>query len=61
MLSGELVKNLNSSDEEVLQKAMEKADSHITALDEPCRTKVNKTAINTNPPLAPLQASCVMT
>ncbi|XP_044211023.1 tetratricopeptide repeat protein 12 isoform X2 [Thunnus albacares] len=47
----ELVKDLNSPDVEVQQKAVEKADCYIAALDEPCRTKVNKTAINTNPPL----------
>ncbi|XP_062242580.1 tetratricopeptide repeat protein 12 isoform X1 [Platichthys flesus] len=50
---GELVKELKSSDAEVQQKAMEEADCYIAALDEPCRTKVNKTKINTNPPLQP--------
>ncbi|XP_068575528.1 tetratricopeptide repeat protein 12 [Cebidichthys violaceus] len=47
----ELVKDLKSSDVEVQQKAIETADCYIAALDEPCRAKVNKTAINTNPPL----------
>ncbi|XP_067362822.1 tetratricopeptide repeat protein 12 isoform X2 [Channa argus] len=49
----ELVKDLNSSDVKVQQKAMEEADCYISALGEPCRTKVNKTTINTNPPLQP--------
>ncbi|XP_062275468.1 tetratricopeptide repeat protein 12 [Scomber scombrus] len=47
----ELVSDMNSADVEVQQKAVEKADCYLAALDEPCRTKVNKTAINTNPPL----------
>lgn len=47
------MKDLNSSDITVQQKAMEKADCHIAALDDPCRTKVNKTTINTNQPLQP--------
>ncbi|KAF7667134.1 hypothetical protein LDENG_00077950 [Lucifuga dentata] len=45
----ELVKELNSADEKVQQKAMESADCYIAALDKPCRTKINKTTINTNP------------
>ncbi|XP_044059236.1 tetratricopeptide repeat protein 12 [Siniperca chuatsi] len=49
----ELVKDLKSSDVEIQQKAMETADCYIAALDEPCRTKVNKTTINTSPPLQP--------
>ncbi|XP_076591646.1 tetratricopeptide repeat protein 12 isoform X2 [Chaetodon auriga] len=49
----ELVMDLQSADVEVQEKAMEKADCYIAALDEPCRTKVNKTTINTNPPLQP--------
>nr|XP_057935961.1 tetratricopeptide repeat protein 12 [Doryrhamphus excisus] len=50
-----LVKDLNSSDVEVQQRAIEKADCHIAALNGSCRTKVNKTTINTNaPPKAPL-------
>ncbi|TDH14925.1 hypothetical protein EPR50_G00025890 [Perca flavescens] len=49
----EIVKDLKSIDAEVQQKAMETADCYIAALDEPCRTKVNKTTINTNPPLQP--------
>ncbi|XP_077579002.1 tetratricopeptide repeat protein 12 isoform X1 [Stigmatopora nigra] len=44
-----LVKELNSSDVEVQQKALKKADSKIAALNEPCRTKINKTTINTKP------------
>ncbi|KAK9520849.1 hypothetical protein VZT92_020709 [Zoarces viviparus] len=47
----ELVKDLNSSDVEVQKNAIETADCYIAALDEPCRTIVNKTTINTNPPL----------
>ncbi|KAM6932165.1 LOW QUALITY PROTEIN: tetratricopeptide repeat protein 12 [Lycodopsis pacificus] len=54
----ELVKDLNSSDVEVQQKAIETADCYIAALDEPCRTIVNKTTINTKPPL---QTSLVKT
>ncbi|XP_070685928.1 tetratricopeptide repeat protein 12 [Pempheris klunzingeri] len=49
----ELVKDLTFSDSEVQQKAMEKADCYIAAMDLPCRTKVNKTTINTNPPQQP--------
>lgn len=49
---------LNCADGEVQRKAMEKADHYIATLDEPCRTKVNKTRINTNPPT---QASVVKT
>ncbi|XP_054457561.1 tetratricopeptide repeat protein 12 isoform X2 [Anoplopoma fimbria] len=49
----ELVKDLKSSDVEIQQKAIKTADSQIAALDEPCRTKVNKTTINTNPPVQP--------
>ncbi|XP_049431536.1 tetratricopeptide repeat protein 12 isoform X2 [Epinephelus fuscoguttatus] len=49
----ELVKDLKSSEVKVQQEAMEKADRYIAALDEPCRTKVSKTTINTNPPLQP--------
>lgn len=46
----DLVKDLNSSDVEVVQKTIQKADSYIASLEEePCRTKVNKTKINTNP------------
>ena len=51
LFSGQLVSDMNSGDVEVQQKAVEKADCYLAALDEPCRTKVNKTAINTNPPL----------
>ncbi|KAM9359056.1 tetratricopeptide repeat protein 12 [Symphorus nematophorus] len=49
----ELVKDLNSFDVKVQQKALEKADCYIAAMDEPCRTKVSKTTISTNPPLQP--------
>ncbi|XP_041665479.1 tetratricopeptide repeat protein 12 [Cheilinus undulatus] len=49
----ELVKDLNSSNVELQQEAMEKADCLITAMEEPFKTKVNKTKINTNPPLQP--------
>lgn len=41
--------DLKSSDVEVNKKALEQADCFMAALDEPCRTKVNKTTINTNP------------
>ncbi|XP_077467723.1 tetratricopeptide repeat protein 12 [Stigmatopora argus] len=44
-----LVKELNSSDVKVQQKALQKADSKIAALNGPCRTKINKTTINTKP------------
>lgn len=54
--SGELVEDLKSCDVEVQQKAMERADRYVAALDEPCITKVNKTRINTEPSL---QASSV--
>ncbi|XP_008307859.1 tetratricopeptide repeat protein 12 [Cynoglossus semilaevis] len=43
----ELLMNLNSSDAEIRQKAMMQAESHTAASEEPCRTKVNSTAINT--------------
>lgn len=43
------MKDLKSSDVEVNKRALEKADSFMAALEEPCRTKVNKTTINTNP------------
>ncbi|XP_030008216.1 tetratricopeptide repeat protein 12 isoform X2 [Sphaeramia orbicularis] len=46
----ELVDNLNSTDTEVQTKALEKADCYIAAMNEPCRKKVSKTTINTNPP-----------
>ncbi|XP_041849923.1 tetratricopeptide repeat protein 12 [Melanotaenia boesemani] len=49
----QLVVDLQSSDAEVQQKAMAKADCYIAAMDQPCRTKVNKTTINTNLPLQP--------
>ncbi|XP_030600535.1 tetratricopeptide repeat protein 12 isoform X2 [Archocentrus centrarchus] len=51
----QLVGDLRSSDAEVQQNAMEKADRYIASLAEPCRTKIDKTTINTNPP--PLQPS----
>ncbi|XP_077398204.1 tetratricopeptide repeat protein 12 [Festucalex cinctus] len=44
-----LVKDLNSSNVEVQQKAIQKADCRIAAFNGSCRTKVNKTTINTNP------------
>lgn len=53
LFSGEIVKDLKSCDAGVQQKAMEKADCYIESLDKPCRTEVNKTRINTNPPLRP--------
>lgn len=48
-VSAELVMDLKSSDDGVSKKAMEKADSFIAALEEPCRTKANSTKINTTP------------
>ncbi|XP_061682610.1 tetratricopeptide repeat protein 12-like isoform X5 [Syngnathoides biaculeatus] len=52
-----LVKDLNSADLGVQQKAIKKADSKIAALNGSCRIKVNKTTINTNlPPKAPVNA-----
>ncbi|XP_076002007.1 tetratricopeptide repeat protein 12 [Genypterus blacodes] len=48
-----LVKDLNSTDEEVNQRAIERADRYMATLEEPCRTKINKTRINTNPPKPP--------
>ncbi|XP_049582906.1 tetratricopeptide repeat protein 12 isoform X2 [Syngnathus scovelli] len=52
-----LVKDLNSPDIEVQQKAIKKADCQIASLNGSCRTKVNKTTINTNPtPKAPVDA-----
>ncbi|KAM4627810.1 tetratricopeptide repeat protein 12 isoform 2-T2 [Polymixia lowei] len=55
----ELVKELNTSDAEAQRKAVEKADHYISVLevDEPCRTKINKTMINTNLPSLPAPAS----
>ncbi|KAL3991953.1 endoplasmic reticulum chaperone BiP [Sarotherodon galilaeus] len=49
----QLVEDLRSSDAEAQQKAMEKADCYIASQAEPCRTKINKTTINTNPPPLP--------
>ncbi|XP_005915889.1 tetratricopeptide repeat protein 12 [Haplochromis burtoni] len=50
----QLVEDLRSCDAEAQQKAMEKADCYITSLAEPCRTKINKMTVNTNPlPLPP--------
>ncbi|XP_042343373.1 tetratricopeptide repeat protein 12 [Plectropomus leopardus] len=49
----ELVKDLQSSDVKLQQKAIEKADCYIAALDQPCRTKVSTTTINTKPPPQP--------
>lgn len=46
---GELVSDLKSSDDQVSKEAMEKADCFIAELEEPCRTKMNKTRINTTP------------
>ncbi|XP_021174928.2 tetratricopeptide repeat protein 12 [Fundulus heteroclitus] len=54
---GQLLEDFQSSDVGVQQKAVSKADSLIAALDEPCRTKVNKTTVNTNPPLQPSLSS----
>lgn len=47
----ELVQNLNSTDSKIQQEAMKEVDSYITSLEEPCREKVNKTTINTEPPM----------
>lgn len=51
--AGQLLEDFQSSDVEVQEKAVAKADCYITALDKPCMTKVNKTTINTNPPVHP--------
>lgn len=48
--SGELIKDLNSSDDGIRLNALKEANRHIAASDEHCSTKVNKTRINTNPP-----------
>ncbi|CAB1347520.1 unnamed protein product, partial [Coregonus sp. 'balchen'] len=48
----DLVKELNSSDVTSQQRAVEKADCYIAALkekEEPCKTLLNRTVINTNP------------
>ncbi|XP_046892491.1 tetratricopeptide repeat protein 12 [Hypomesus transpacificus] len=46
----DLVKGLSSSDVDVQQRSAEKADHYIAALEdkEPCKTRINKTRINTN-------------
>uniref|UniRef100_A0AAQ4RS09 Tetratricopeptide repeat domain 12 n=1 Tax=Gasterosteus aculeatus aculeatus TaxID=481459 RepID=A0AAQ4RS09_GASAC len=49
----ELVMDLKSPEVDVQHKALERADCYVAALDEPCSTKVNKTTINTKPPLPP--------
>ncbi|XP_077954406.1 tetratricopeptide repeat protein 12 isoform X2 [Gasterosteus aculeatus] len=49
----ELVMDLKSPEVDVQHKALERADCYVAALEEPCSTKVNKTTINTNPPLPP--------
>lgn len=53
LFSGELVMDLKSPEVDVQHKALERADCYVAALDEPCSTKVNKTTINTKPPLPP--------
>ncbi|KAM3615796.1 uncharacterized protein V6R79_008040 [Siganus canaliculatus] len=52
----DLIKDLNSSDAEVQQKAMTKAECCITAMGETCRTKMNKTTINTHPSSQPIMS-----
>lgn len=47
------MEDFQSSDVGVQLKAIAKADSLIATLDEPYRTKVNKTTVNTNPLLQP--------
>nr|XP_055052399.1 tetratricopeptide repeat protein 12 isoform X3 [Misgurnus anguillicaudatus] len=58
----ELVKELNSSDGSCQEVAFKKADQFIASLEEmePCKTKINKTAINTNPSSenSPLNIQC---
>ncbi|XP_065137290.1 tetratricopeptide repeat protein 12 [Paramisgurnus dabryanus] len=58
----ELVKELNSSDGSCREVAIKKADQLIGSLEElkPCKTKINKTAINTNPSSenSPLNIQC---
>lgn len=51
------MKDLNSSDGGVQQKALKAANGYITASDERCRTKVNKTTINTKPPAPACQVN----
>ncbi|XP_042151758.1 tetratricopeptide repeat protein 12 isoform X2 [Oncorhynchus tshawytscha] len=48
----DLVKDLSSSDVTSQQRAVEKADCYISTLkekEEPCKTLLNRTVINTNP------------
>ncbi|KAJ7990487.1 hypothetical protein DPEC_G00300830 [Dallia pectoralis] len=47
----DLVKELNSSDVTSHRRAVEKADSYLAALkeEEPCKTVLNRTSINTDP------------
>lgn len=55
--SDELIKDLNSSDEVIQQNAVKAANGYIAASDEHCRTKVNTTRINTNPPASACQVN----
>lgn len=55
--SGELVKDLNSSDDGVQQNALKAADGYIAVSDEHCGTKVNTTRMNTKPPAAGCQVN----
>lgn len=55
--SGELIKDLNSSDEVIQQNALKAANGYIAVSDEHCRTKVNTTRINTNPPAPACQVN----
>lgn len=52
----ELVQNLTSTDTVIQRKAIEDADSLITAVDEPCKTKFSQTRINTMPSMLPYQS-----
>ncbi|XP_033833034.1 tetratricopeptide repeat protein 12 [Periophthalmus magnuspinnatus] len=47
----ELVQNLNSTDSDIQLKAVEEAERHISALDEPCKTTFSHTSITKARPL----------
>lgn len=51
VITDELVKGFQSSDVSCREEALEKADQLIASLEqkEACKTKINKTVINTNP------------
>lgn len=57
LYSGELIKDLNSSDEVTQQNALKAANGYIAVSDEHCSRKVNTTRINTNPPASACQVN----